>query len=434
VSPSVIERLTSPARLRLMAGVFGALLLAAFVMRHATAERMVEPDGAVIGRDFLAFYTAGQIVRMGRGAELYGFGLQTRLQARLIAPEKPQGTAYFTNPAPVAAAYSLLARLPYLPAFYLHTALMAVLVFLGVWTLRGHLPALGRHWKVAALLGLLWLPMMNAVTGGQNSALAFALMAVAYAAWCDNRPGAAGVALGLLLFKPQFALPLIGLMALRREIRLLASAGATGLMGYLVGALACGWTWPGRMVDALRFFHDQEGLANGPWLISLTEAWDYSVIRAMPGIAGTGLALALTFIPWIIALTLLAFLGYWWHTRAAENGWPIAWALAVAITLLVSPHTQHYDVALLLLPVLLLLDRTQSGGASPTPMLRLVLLLGFFVYPIALWAAPTLHVQALVLLPAAVAWWAISLSPPALPPLASPSAPPESPSTATRAR
>jgi hypothetical protein len=416
---SLARRLTSPSRLWLMGGIFGVFILAAFVVQHATARRLVDDQEVILGRDFVAFYTAGRVVRDGHGRQIYDYATQASAQAAVIAPETREGTAYFTNPAFVAVPYAIAARLPYLGAFYLHTLLMALLVVAGVYVLRRHLHELGHHWRLAALLGLVWLPMLNSVAGGQNSALTFLLLAVAYTATVERQQVVAGLAVGLLFFKPQFALPLLGLLLLKRQYVTALVAMAAGGVEYLVGSLCCGWDWPVQMLNAIRFFRVEERLANGPRLISLVEAVDY--------------ALGLPALGWSLMLVLTVWLAWTWRKAAiGDDDFPLYWALATAVILLISPHSQHYDVAILLLPILLILAWMSARRRPMTDAVRVALLAGFFAYPLFL-TAPALRFQPLVLAPILVSAWAVwllrtagSLTPPPAsfpPPPASRSAP-----------
>lgn len=51
-------------------------------------------------------------------------------------------------------------------------------------------------------------------------------------------------------------------------------------------------------------------------------------------------------------------------------------------TMLVSPHLQHYDVAILAIPTLLTLDYLLGQGRPPSVILRLMLAVCFLLYPI----------------------------------------------------
>ena len=68
--------------------------------------------------------------------------------------------------------------------------------------------------------------------------------------------------LGLLLFKPQFALPIIGLHLLARRWRLGLSAALTALACWGVGAALLGFGWLGDWFESVRFFSDLDARVN----------------------------------------------------------------------------------------------------------------------------------------------------------------------------
>jgi len=377
-----------------MAGVLLAFQALVVVAQVATAPSLVDAGEVALGRDFLPFYTAGRIVAEGRGPALYDYATQARAQAEILAPARREGTAYFTNPAFFALPYALLAKLPYRAAFLLHAAIMAAVAVAGVYLLSRRLTVLRPWWRLSALVGLAWFPMANAVLGGQNPALSFALLAAAYVATAERRPWLAGVALGLLLYKPQFALPMLGLLLIRGELPAIAAAIGVGALEWAAGALAAGRDWPARMLGAIGFFTVEERLANGPTLVSLPEWFDYALGAPALGV--------------VLAVALAGLTAYVWWRRAdpARKDFADYWALAVAAMLLASPHTQHYDTAVLLLPVLLLLDRHAARHHPPESVVRGGLLAGFFIYP-AFMFGRTLGVQPIIVLPLLVLAWAM---------------------------
>jgi hypothetical protein len=83
------------SRILLVAGIAGFVgWLGAFVWHEASTSSLVDRSRISLGRDFLAFYSAGQIVRSGQGREFYDGELQRRRQAAILAPEKQGGYHY----------------------------------------------------------------------------------------------------------------------------------------------------------------------------------------------------------------------------------------------------------------------------------------------------------------------------------------------------
>jgi hypothetical protein len=70
--------------------------------------------------------------------------------------------------------------------------------------------------------------------------------------------------------------------------------------------------------------------------------------------------------------------------RQIEPGdadFPLLYGLVVTGGMLVSPHLQHYEVAILALPVLLCLESLLEEGRVPGVPARLLLAAGFVLYP-----------------------------------------------------
>ncbi|MCP4245463.1 MAG: hypothetical protein GY778_00290, partial [bacterium] len=167
----------------------------------------------------------------------------------------------------------------------------------------------------------------------------------------------------------------------------------------LVGAVFCGAAWPATMLEFLGSFRDMEARLNSATHISLLSASDYSLPT-----------------PWarlVAGLLMLVVAGVLVRgTRRGPTTQPafaVRWALAVSGTLLLSPHTQYYDVGILVLPVMLGLDFMLQQGHIPSMVLRVFLAAGFVLYPIYEWS-PALHFQPLLLWPMLTFGWLTALA------------------------
>lgn len=411
---SIGNQVTTAPRLAMIGVTIFVAWCIAFVIHHAQADRLVDRNNIVIGRDFMAFYVGGRIVLEGEGRRLYDPHLQQQTQDAIVSPEKLEGLSYYINPAPVAAAYSLLARLPYRLAFYVHTLLMLGFFLTGMWVLLTRAYRTSLHWLVVALLAVTWPPLMHTITGGQNAALTLMLLCAAFAATRAGRQGLSGLALGLLLFKPQYALPLLGLLLLRRQFITVAVAGITGAAQYVVGALFCGWDWPQQMSHYLAtYYRTAENASNSAKHISLLEVLDYSLIEPLAGAAGVG---RIIFVGGyvVVALMVLYLIGMWRDADPAKSDYGLYWALAVSATLLISPHTQYYDGALLILPIILnvgYLSPPAAGRPIGSNIRWALLWLYVSYFPLVyvpVWF-PSFRFQPVFLVPVCICIWAAML-------------------------
>jgi hypothetical protein len=215
-------------------------------------------------------------------------------------------------------------------------ALLAILVQSRAVSVRESFPLL----TVAATSGLLWFDGFL----GQNGALGAALVSGVFL-WWKPYPLVAGGLLGILAFKPHYALPLLVLASLRGERRILAASGVailllTGLSTVLYGANLWKdfWVVLGEPNPTQAYMVSWPGLA----------------LKVFPGIA---LAPSLTA---VVSLGALAALVLVLRTfpNESESSPDLELGLCVSWALFFSPNTHPYDL-LLLFPVLAALG---TGG------------------------------------------------------------------------
>jgi hypothetical protein len=276
--------------------------------------------------DFSAFYAAGQLVF---GEELLDLSSVVRLQSDQAIPITP-----FVYPPGLALLYAPLTALPYGTAALLHTGLM--LAFLLVAATMGS-GLLGLPWRWTMLGTLAWAPAAAGVLSGQNTSLALLLVVLAAWAMVRGLDGGAGLSIGLLAYKPQLAVPFLGLLLLRaRWTSLLVAIGVLAFH-WLAGAVAAGdLAWPRAWLETIGAYQGSDLHADGWQAISLPALG--MRLEAVTGLAGLAAA------GWVVAaLIVLACLPALRRLPVIE-----AVALTAACGLVISPHAWVYDATLLL--------------------------------------------------------------------------------------
>ena len=317
--------------------VLGSILVS-FVAVVVAAEDATSLAGRV-GGDFPAFYGAGSVVRDGDVEQLYELRRQATAQDEIM----PGGDSllYFAYPPPVAAAYSVLAALPYVGAYVLHTALMLGALLLGLRLIRPLIPDPPLDRSVVVAVTLTFVPLFMGVTLGQNSALVFLLVAASWRLAHDGRPELTGLVLGLLLFKPQYALPLIGLHLLRGRWRIPAASALMAVAWWAVGALMLGTSWLTEWFDQVGEFTAVDAEVNGANAVS----W----LGIAEHVLGVGSTAAIVVGGLLIVATVGVLALVWW--RADDHRLAVPMAAAAAGILLASPHAMFYDAGLLVITV-----------------------------------------------------------------------------------
>jgi hypothetical protein len=323
---------------------------------------------AALYHDFSAFWSAGATVGTPDLVDA------TRHAEWQLARGLP--AAFWSYPPATAWLYWPLARLD-LAAGYAVNAL-AMLALVGV---AGALAAriYGLPPAVAVLAALAWAPSTASIVLGQNAVLGLVLALIAIAALQNDRPALAGLATGLLLYKPTLALGLLAFLAFRGQWRALLVAAAVGGALFLASIPAAGGEpgWLGAWLAGATSWLPADAAGNAdkhvslPGLLSrVTPSWvgllagGAVALLAVPGLRraplveaasaacllgialgprswGYDAALAFPFVAWLLA----GGIGEPWRTRAIVAAyllaltWPLSWATTisgVAIVVLVA--------------------------------------------------------------------------------------------------
>lgn len=288
-----------------------------------------------LGGDFIEFYAAGRIV-LTAPSSLYDAAVQCDAQKDLT----PEAGTYipFAYPPHMALFYAPFARLPFWAAFTLHFSLSAGFLLLALRLLRDAFPPIGNHLAAAFAVALFFYPTLRALLGGQNTPLSILLMAAAHFLTTRDRPIAAGLCLGLLLYKPHLGLVLIGLHLLRGNWRTALSGAGTGVALYLLNAALCGPGWFGKWLAYARWVVDRSMGMESEKSVSLIGFFNNIALRSGIGIGWAGYALA--------AIAALIMVLAWLRRKDAP---PAELAgLAAAGAPLIAPHAYFYDAGLLL--------------------------------------------------------------------------------------
>ncbi len=300
--------------------------------------------GGRVGGDFPAFYSAGSIVADGDIDNLYDPATQATAQADLLGDE----TGFIMYPyAPyVAGAYSILAALPYRLAYVVHTMLMVGSLTAALALVRPMIPIVGRWFSLVLGVSVGAYPIFVGVLGGQNTAISLLLLAAIWRFLHDDRQELAGLTVAALLFRPQYAIPLIGLLFLGRHWRAISSAlaGAIGVWAVNAALFGVGWvtSWL-RQVQPLLEADAEVNAVNEIAPIGFGQALlgaDSIAAVAIGGIASIAVAATLAWIWWRGDLDLGARM-----------------AATTAGLMLLGPHAIYYDSGIAIFAILLLVDR-----------------------------------------------------------------------------
>ena len=205
---------------------------------------------------------------------------------------------------------------------------------------------------LSVAIALSGIVALNAALG-QTGLLAAGLVLGVVLSWV-RAPLVAGVVLGVLAFKPQYAAPLLLVALIRRDWRIVTGAAATFAALTVTSGIAFGfnqWRW---FLDAVAGSDGREpGMVNWTGLVWRLAPVDPNAIQSA---APSG------FMMFVLALVGTA--AVLWAIRARMD---LETQLSVAVTMAVfaSPHTHPYDL-LVLVPALVEVSRRSWGlGVGP---------------------------------------------------------------------
>lgn len=378
---------SAPSRWRWVIGA--AALCAVYLMVRSIAD-LHTAFGGGSAVDYLAIASAGRVVHGGSSC-VYCPGALAAAQAQLLGYTPAAGATFpvpFVNPALMAWLIQPLAALPLQTGIDVFVALNVVAMALSAAILtRRAAPHLGA--PLAAALVVIAVFSLEAGTGillGQSDGLMLLAATLAIEALDRHRRVLAGLCLVPLLLKPQLLWLVPPVLVVARQWRMLGALAGGGLV-VLLGSVAV--AGPGHLLDAV-------GLVTAPAYVHLDlQSNSIPALIARP--------LASNPAAWVAALALavIAVAGMVVMRDTLRRNAVAAVAIAVGLSVLLSPHLGDYSLMLLAIPLAVLGPRA--------PKLAVALVAAYtaasFVNPLAAFSESAV---AVVLLGGVVAvlWWA----------------------------
>ena len=315
----------------------------------------VDPTGKPLGTDFLSFYAASKLALGGDPASVYRVELHRAAQISVFG--RDLGYAAYFYPPPFLLVCAPLAVLPYFAAL---AAWLATTGAAFVASLRGWLDRRLGWSTVAAFPAVL----IN-IGHGQNAFLSAALFG-AGAAWLESRPILAGMAFGLVAFKPHLGLILPLAFAARGRWKVFIAAALTVTAFAAISLAAFGPdTWRGFLAgSALARATLEHGLVDPGKMVSA-----FAAVRVLGGSVGVAYAVQA-----LVTLAVAAALVVALRRRPDAR---LEGALIIVACLLASPFLLDYDLALLAFPLAWLAKEGMRDGFRPVE--KVALLLGFLL-------------------------------------------------------
>jgi hypothetical protein len=341
--------------------VVGLPLIAVWILALATAIAspqgwITKPNGRPSNGDYIGIYAAGELARSGQAPAVYDLDRHRAAQRRLDA--NPKGSFYpWPYPPTFLLVATVLALLPYF-ASMLTWVLATFAVFVAA------IARISTSWQNTLLMLATPAPWFNLYIG-QNGALTAGLMGFGLVL-LETQPVAAGIAIGLLSFKPHLGLLIPVALFAGGYYRAFAAAAATVVAIVAVSIVAFGTApW-------LALPHQLAHVASIIGTAAETEK-----VVSLFGLA-RGLGLPAENALWLqccLTASLFVLIGWLWSRRGVAFALKAA-ALAAAATL-ATPYQFAYDLVILTVAQAFLLSHLWKKGMDRIDAYALILANGF---------------------------------------------------------
>jgi hypothetical protein len=326
--------------------------------------------------DFPVFYSNAQMVREGKAAGLYDFDAENSFVRRVSDVTRPPN-----NHLP----YELLLFVPFTHVrfitAYITWTILSVGMLAGVALLLKTFVPGPSSFSVTFLTILGFFPVWYCLLQGQDSILLLFLFALSFWFWRQGHDDVAGFVLALGLFRPQLVVPFALIAFLAGKWKFIRGFIPGAALVVALSAWVVGWSGMFDYAHVLIWQGTQQSakVLSGRWTVrpGLMPTWRGFLWVSLPESVPTGLRSFL--------LLSGTFLGLLWAAKKmrsakSRGAFDLAFAIVVAVVLLLSFHSFLNDFSLMILPLLIYAPVLSLSGLKPKKSAYWLLTLGFLFF------------------------------------------------------
>jgi hypothetical protein len=368
---SIVTILLETRFLRTLAWAYGVASLLLWMVLIAQWFGGTQKIAGSIGPDFPAFYTGGYLARTGEYSNLYDFERQQELQRNWNINAHRDDISAWVHPPHSALLMAPFSYFHPRAAYAIYSVLLVACFALGLWILRRLCPELQKsRYNLLWILALVCPPVYYSINAGQNTGWMFLFHCATIAALASTQHARAGIYLAAGLLKPHLFLPQVAFVAAARRWK---TVGVFAIFAILIVAISMAIFGPdvfAREWNALQSpLYQKYETEHAYKMFSWISFWKLLL----------GKNVFSTILGGIFALAVFARTIWLWSRADEKTDIALLGALSVATTVLVIPHLPVYDLALLLLPLLVILDRVLASPEKQRDLCLAMLALLFWM-------------------------------------------------------
>lgn len=305
-----------------------------------------------LGSDLVSFLTGAKIIREGLGENLYSLTYQYKIQKEIVTPHWENFLLPFRNLPLFALFFVPLTFLPLLTSYKIYTLFLVFMtLFISRFSLKVFKNLKGSFWFV---LPFIFYPSFGSIFAGQVSIMLLLLFLLIYFHLKKDNPFRVGLLSGLLLLKIQYtvAIPLLFFLIKSKK---------DFFRGFFISTLIV--VLGSVLISGPALFEDY------PRMVVTTQNTTFGTKDTNMFTLYSGLS-QITLLPKSeiflanLVLYLLAVIIFFVNYKRLRLD--INFAILTLLTLIFSVHGVNHDLAILVLPIWLLVNRLKDKNKSGT--------------------------------------------------------------------
>ena len=305
--------------------------------------------GAVAFPDYLAHWTGGRMLVDGSTADLFDPRVQGALQAQEVGPDS---LSWFVSPPFAALIYAPFALIGFGPSALVWTAFSAACLVVSIRLMKPFAPQLfERHFTQVVIIMASTPPMIELIGSGQDSALALLIWLAGIRLILAGNNVAAGIVFALGLFKPQQFVLVPIVLLIQRRFAALGAWFATASVLTLTSVAIVGAD--GVVAWVKLPFSDFYTT-----VVQVEQGWKMQSLPALVTTAfpdsWSGVASPISLL--IVLGATLVFAQQLLNGRQNKTPDISIWALSIMVTVVISPHLVLYDLVLVFVPIVYMIE------------------------------------------------------------------------------